>query len=237
MCLRQWARTAWLLGMVFGWLIGPVQAGMIGFPAAQLQTFHLSAGLAGDSFQEDLKNTGDATATTGRGLLTVGFGLTEWSEIFARVGVAEFNIDEALFSGKFGMAYGGGIRLRLFTLPIGMIGVVGQYLRFTSDDNDSAGARVEGEWEEFDVAIGFGTRRLGAFAFYVGGVYHHSDVTLETQGTGARTTLESNIPVRLLLGAHIFPLLDVPGGNFLINIEARFIGETPQFTLGVQYAF
>lgn len=237
MCLKRCACIGWVLGLVFGWLFGSAHAGMIGFPAARLQQFHLSAGVAGDSFQEDLENSGDATATTGRALLTVGFGLTDWSEIFARVGVAEFNIDEALFSGKFGIAYGGGIRLRLLTVPAGMFGIVGQYLRFTSDDNNSAGARVEGEWEEYDVVVGFGTRRLGAFAFYIGGAYHHSEVTLETQGTGARTTLESKIPVRLLLGAHIFPLVDIPGGNFLVNIEARFIGETPQFTLGVQYAF
>ena len=49
--------------------------------------------------------------------------------------------------------------------------------------------------------------------------------------------LETDIPFRLLLGTHIFPLFDVPSGQFLVNIEARLIGETPQFTLGVQYAF
>ncbi|MGQ4809516.1 hypothetical protein NKDENANG_02933 [Candidatus Entotheonellaceae bacterium PAL068K] len=215
----------------------PANAGMIGYPAARLQALHLRFEIAVDSFEEDLQNTGSATATTGRALTTVSLGLTDWSEVFARLGVAEFNIDEAIFNGEFGLAYGGGVRLQIFTVPLGSFGLTGQYLRFTSDDDDSAGTRVDGEWQEVDVAVGFGTRRLGHFAFYGGVALHYSDITLDAQETSERTTLDTDIPFRLLIGAHIFPLRDIPGDQFLLNLEARLIGETPQFTLGVQYAF
>ena len=109
-------------------------------------------------------------------------------------------------------------------------------MRFSSEDDDSAGIRIEGDWEEFDVALGIGTRRFGAFQFYGGGAYHQADITLDPE-TGPRRTLETEIPARLFLGVHIYPLADFPGGEFVVAIEARFIGETPQFTLGLQYQF
>lgn len=234
--LRQRLLWSLVVGLALGYVTTPADAGVIGFPVPHLQPLQLGIGLVGDSFQEDLQNTGDATATTGRALMTVSLGLTRWSEIFARFGVAEFNIDEALFRGGFDLAFGGGLRLRLFTVPLGSFGITGQYLRFTSDD-DSLGGKVEGKWEEWDVTIGFGTRQFGIFTFYTGMGYHHSDITLDTQGASARTTLESEQPFRLLIGARILPLIDFPLGNFLVYVEARLIGETPQFTLGVEYAF
>lgn len=238
MQLRQGVcRGSLWLALLLGLSGTPASAGMLGFPAARLQPLHVRFELAGDSFKEDLHNTENAEATTGRALATVALGLTNWSEIFARFGTAEFNIDEALFSGGFGLAYGGGLRLRLLPLPLGVLGASAQYLRFTSTDNDSAGVRVEGAWEEFDLAVGIGTRRTGAFQLYAGGAYHQSDITLTVPSTGRRTTLASEIPFRAFVGVHIYPLADIPGGHFLVNIEARFIGETPQVTLGVQYAF
>jgi hypothetical protein len=237
MFIRQSLLWGLIVGLGLGGLATPVEAGMVGFPAARLRPLQLRVELAGDSFKEDLQNAGNAEATTGRALVTVALGLTDWAEVFARIGIAEFNVDEALFKGNFGLAYGGGLRLKLWTFPLGVFGVSGQYLRFTSDDDNSVGDKVEGKWEEFDATVGFGTRRFGAFAFYIGGAFHHSDITLDRQGTNTTTTLESEIPFRVVLGAHIFPLVDDPSGKLLINIEARLIGETPQFTLGIQYAF
>jgi hypothetical protein len=208
---------------------------MLGFPEPQQRPWHFRIELAGDSFRELLED--DAEASSGRALASVAVGLTSWSEIYGRIGVAEFNLDEDLFSGDFGFAYGGGIRLRLFPLPFGTVGAAGQYLRFTSTDDDSAGAKVEGEWEEFDFAIGIGTRRFGVFAFYGGGAYHHSDITLKTVNTGLQKSRDTDIPVRLFVGVHLYPLLDDPAGKLVIAVEARFVGEIPQFTLGVQYAF
>ena len=230
-----------LLLLGIGLHLESAQAGMLGYPVPRQQALHFRFELAGDSFQEDVQNTGDAEATTGRGLVSVAFGLTNWLDIYGRLGMAEFNVDEALFRGNFGIAYGGGVRLRLLPLPFGYLGVAGQYLRFTSDDDDSAGDNVEGEWEEVDMAVGIGTRRLGPFEFYFGGAYHHSDITLDRKETRprttTRTTLESSIPFRAFLGAHFYPLGDIPSGRFLVFVEARLIGETPQFTFGVQYAF
>jgi hypothetical protein len=168
--------------------------------------------------------------------VTAAFGLTDWSEIYARVGMAEFKLDKDLFNGSFGFAYGGGVRLRLFSFSLGTLGMSAQYLRFTSDDSDSAGEARDGEWEEVDVAVGIGTKRFGVFQFYAGGVFHDSDVVIDG-GTSPRVSLEPETPFRLLLGANIYPIVDFPGGNFVVNIEARLIGEIPQFTLGVQYAF
>jgi hypothetical protein len=210
---------------------------MLGYPVARQQAMHFRFELAGDSFIEEVQNSGDAEATSGRGLVSVAFGLTDWLEIYGRAGLAEFNVDQALFRGDFGFAYGGGVRLRLLPLPFGYLGLTGQYLRFTSDDNDSVGDKVEGEWEEIDLAVGIGTRRFGPFEFYFGGAFHHSDISLERLSTGTRTTLETTIPFRAFFGAHFYPLGDIPSGRFLVSIEARVIGETPQFTLGVQYAF
>lgn len=226
-----------LLLLGIGLHLESAHAGMLGYPVPRQQAWHFRFELAGDSFQEDLQNSGDAEATTGRGLVSIAFGLTDWCEIYGRLGMAEFNVDEALFRGNFGFAYGGGIRLRLLPLPFGYLGMAGQYLRFSSDDDDSAGDTVEGEWEEVDVAVGIGTRRLGPFEFYFGGAYHHSDITLDRRQTGTRTTLESSLPFRVFFGTHFYPLGDIPSGRFLVFIEARLIGETPQFTFGVQYAF
>lgn len=214
-----------------------VQAGMVGFPIPRQEFLRLRFEIAGDSFREDLDGSGDPEATTGRALATIAMGLTSWSELYARVGMAEFNIKSLGFNGDFGLAYGGGLRLRLAKFPIGSIGVTGQYLRLTSNDKDSAGERLEGEWEEIDAVLGFGTKQFGAFQFYLNAAYHLSDVTVETDDTNNRTTFDEDFPYRLVLGVHLFPLVDFPRNEFLVNFEARVIGETPQFTLGVQYAF
>jgi hypothetical protein len=226
-----------LLLLVVGGCLESATAGMIGFPLARQRALHFRLELAGDSFIEDLQNSADAEATTGRGLVSVAFGLTDWSEIYVRAGLAEFNLDEELFRGDFGLAYGGGARLRLLPLPFGFLGVTGQYLRFTSDDDNSAGDTVEGEWEEIDLAIGVGTRPFGLFEFYFGGAFHRSEITLKRLPTGTRTELETETPFLLFFGAHFYPLGDIPSGRFLVFVEARVIAETPQFTLGMQYAF
>jgi hypothetical protein len=212
------------------------QAGLIGYPAPQqVPLFWPRIELTGDSFKTDLKSDEEAEATTGRALVTVSLGLTPWIELYGRAGLAEFNVDNAAFQGDFGFAYGGGVRLRVWELPFARIGLLGQYFRFTSDDDDSVGRAVEGEWEEFDVGLGIGTRQIGAFQFYGGVTYHGVDVTL-TDSNG-RLTLEQDIPIIAFVGLHIIPLIDFPRGEFLVNVEARLIGEVPQFTLGLQYQF
>lgn len=221
----------WCLSHV---LITTAAAGMLGFPVPRQRPFHLRLEVAGDSFQERLDRL-DAQATSGRGLLTTAVGLTDWSEVYARFGMAEFNVRKTGFNGDFGVAYGGGARLRLFRLSWGSGGLMGQYMRFTNDDNNNVSR--DGTWEEVDVAFGIGSRRFGAFQFYGGGAYHQSDLTIRDKSTGTRTHLKSDIPGRLFVGVHVYPLVDFPGGQFVVNAEARFIGEIPQVTLGLQYAF
>jgi hypothetical protein len=216
-------------------LVATAAAGMLGYPVPRLRPLHPRFELAGDSFQETLDGLDNAEATSGRGLLTVAFGVTDWSEIYARFGMAEFNVRRAGFNGDFDFAYGGGARLRLFRLSWGSGGLIGQYLRFQSDDNNNPNR--DGTWEEVDVGLGVGSRRFGAFQFYGGGVYHRTDITLRDKSIGTRTSLESDIPGRIFLGVHIYPLVDFPGGEFVVNVEARFAGETPQVTLGLQYSF
>jgi hypothetical protein len=207
---------------------------MLGYPVPRQRPLHLRFELAGDSFQEYLDSL-DAKATSGRGLVTTAVGLTDWSEIYARFGMAEFNVRKTGFNGDFGFAYGGGARLRLFRLSWGSVGLTGQYMRFTNDDNNNVSR--EGTWEEVDVAIGLGSRRFGAFQFYGGGAYHQTDLTIRDKSTGTRMNFKSDIPGRLFVGAHIYPLTDFPGGQFVVNVEVRFVGEIPQVTLGLQYAF
>lgn len=236
--MRQ--RTWFLLCSMVFWclfygLVTPAVAGMLGYPVPRQRPLHLRFELAGDSFQERLDGISDAKATTGRGLLSTVLGLTEWSEIYGRFGMADFNVRKAGFNGDFGFAYGGGARLRLFQLSWGSGGLMGQYMRFTNDDNNNASR--DGTWEEMDVAIGLGSRRFGAFQFYGGGAYHQTKITIRDTSAGTRTKLDSEIPGRLFVGVHIYPLVEFPGGQFVVNIEARFIGEIPQVTLGLQYAF
>jgi hypothetical protein len=222
--------------MLILWSATSAQAGLIGYPAPQqTPVFWPRIELAGDSFKTDLKSDQKAEATTGRALVSVSLGLASWIELYARAGLAEFNIDNANFEGDFGFAYGGGLRLRVWDLPFARIGLLGQYFRFTSDDADSAGRAVDGEWEAFDIGLGIGTRRIGAFQFYGGVTYHDVEVTLTAPD--GRLTLEQDIPILVFVGFHIIPLIDFPRGEFLVNVEARFVGETPQFTLGLQYQF
>src|SRR6266446_3266625 len=159
-------------------LVTTAAAGMLGYPVPRLRPLHARIELGGDSFQETLDGLDNAKATSGRGLLTLAFGPTDWSEIYAR----------------FGM-------------------------------------------EEVDVGLGLGSRRFGAFQFYGGGVYHHTDITIRDKSLGTRTNLKSAIPGRMFLGTNIYPLVDFPGGEFVVNVEVRFVGETPQVTLGLQYSF
>lgn len=216
-------------------------AGAIGYPAArQERLLQVRLELTGDSFREDME--ADATGRefktgTGRGLVTVVAGLTDWSEIYARFGGGEFEIVGTGFNGSFGLAYGGGLRLRLLRFGWGVVGVTGQYLRFSSDDDDAGGVEAEGLWEEFDAALGIGTRRFETFQLYGGVAYHQSTVTL----SGGEGVLESGfgsaVPVRGFAGVNFYPLVDFPARQFVVNVEARFIGETPQITLGLQYSF
>jgi hypothetical protein len=216
-------------------LVSTAAAGMLGYPVPRLRPLHARIELAGDSFQETLDSLDNAKATSGRGLLTVAFGLTNWSEIYARFGMAEFNVRRAEFNGDFDFAYGGGARLRLLQRSWGSVGLIGQYLRFDSDDNNNPNR--DGTWEEIDIGLGLGSRRFGAFQFYGGGAYHHTDITIRDKSLGTRTKLGSEIPGRIFLGAHIYPLVDFPGGEFVVNVEVRFVGEIPQVTLGLQYSF
>ena len=210
-------------------------AGMLGYPVPRQSPLHLRFELAGDSFQETLNGLDNAKATSGRALVTTALGLTDWSEIYARFGMAEFNVRRTEFNGDFEFAYGGGARLRLFRLSWGSAALIGQYLRFHSDDNNNP--HRDGTWEEVDVGLGLGSRRFGAFQFYGGGVYHHTDITIRDKSVGTRTNLKSAIPGRIFLGTNIYPLVDFPGGEFVVNVEVRFVGETPQVTLGLQYSF
>src|SRR5262249_62179013 len=83
-------------------------AGMLGYPVPRQSPLHLRFELAGDSFQETLNGLDNAKATSGRGLVSIALGLTDWSEIYARIGLAEFNVRRVAYDGNFGLAYGGG---------------------------------------------------------------------------------------------------------------------------------
>src|SRR6266446_10844582 len=83
-------------------LVTTAAAGMLGDPVPRLRPLHARIELAGDSFQETLDALDKAKAKTGRGLLTVAFGPTAWSEIYARFGMAEFSVQRTGFSGEFG---------------------------------------------------------------------------------------------------------------------------------------
>ena len=216
-------------------------AGTIGYPSArQERLLQIRVEVAGDSFREVMEPIGGATEGeykfgTGRALLTIASGVTDWSEIYARIGTAEFSIEGTDFNSSYGTAYGGGVRLRLLRFAWGVVGVTGQYLQFSSSDDEPS--EIEASWEEFDVALGAGTRRFGTFQLYAGAAYHLSTVDLSGGDGALESDFESAIPVRGFAGVNFYPLVDFPAGQFVVNVEARFIGETPQFTFGLQYSF
>ena len=216
-------------------------AGTIGYPSArQERLLQIRVEVAGDSFREVMEPIGGATEGeykfgTGRALLTIASGVTDWSEIYARFGTAEFSIEGTDFNSSYGTAYGGGVRLRLLRFAWGVVGVTGQYLQFSSSDDEPS--EIEASWEEFDVALGAGTRRFGTFQLYAGAAYHLSTVDLSGGDGALESDFESAIPVRGFAGVNFCPLVDFPAGHFVVNVEARFIGETPQFTFGLQYSF
>ena len=217
-------------------------AGMIGYPAArQERLLQVRLELAGDSFREDVEakgiTAGEYKVGTGRGLATVVAGLTDWSEIYARFGGGEFGIEGTGFNGSFGLAYGGGLRLRLLRFGWGAVGVTGQYLRISSNDEGAGPSEVEGVWEEFEAALGVGTRRLETFQLYGGVAYHLARIEFSDGQGVLESEFESAMPVRGFVGVNFYPLVDFPAGQFVVNVEARFIGETPQFSFGLQYSF
>ncbi len=230
--LRVWSV---MILWVFHLLGSTVSAGMLGYPVPRLRQWHARLELAGDSFQETLDRLDKANATTARGLLTAAFAPTDWSEIYGRFGVADINVSRVGLNGDFGLAYGGGARLRLFRLSWGSAGLMGQYLRFQSDDNHNP--RRDATVDEVDVALGLGSRRFGAFQFYGGGAYHKATLNIRERNPTTKVRLESDIPARLFVGVNIYPLSDFPGGEFVVNVEARFLGETPQVTMGLQWSF
>jgi hypothetical protein len=231
---RLWVGSVVVLCLLH--MLGSIAAaGTLGYPVPRLQPWHARIELVGDSFQETLDKLDNAKATNGRGLLTAAFAPTDWSEIYGRFGMAEVNVKRAGFNGDFGFAYGGGARLRLFRLSWGSGGLMGQYLRFQSDDNNNPNRDATSE--ELDIALGLGSRRFGAFQFYGGGAYHKTKLNIRDNTTGTRLHLESDIPARLFVGVHIYPLTDFPSGEFVVNVEARFLGEIPQVTLGLQFSF
>ena len=219
-------------------------AGMIGYPAArQERLLQVRLELAGDSFREGVESKGPISmgkefkAGTGRGLVTVVAGITDWSEVYARFGGGEFELVGTDFNGSFGAAYGGGLRLRLLRFGWGVVGFTGQYLRFSSDGDEVEGGRVESLWEEYDAALGVGTRRFETFQLYGGVAYHRSAIKFSGGQDILESDFESAVPVRGFAGVNFYPLVDFPAGHVVVNVEARFLGETPQFTLGLQYSF
>lgn len=204
-------------------------AGILGYPVPRLKPLQARIELAGDSFQETLDRFDNAKDSTSRGLLSLVFAPTEWSEIYGRFGMAEVNVKRLSFNGDFGFAYGGGARIRLFRLAWGGGGVFGQYLRFQSDDNNNP--QRDATSDEIDVGLGLGSRRFGAFQFYGGGAYHETTLNIRDNRLNSRTRLRSNIPFRGFVGVHIYPLTDFPDGEFVVNVEARFIGEIPSSLL------
>ena len=104
-------------------------AGMLGYPVPRQSPLHLRFELAGDSFQETINGLDNAKATSGRALVTTALGLTDWSEIYARFGLAEFNVHRVAYDGNFGFAYGGGARFRLLRLSWGSVLYLSQTCR------------------------------------------------------------------------------------------------------------
>lgn len=212
-----------LLALVF-----QVQAGTIGDPTETLGPGRFSLGVELDFTERDLEvegTTGVREFESRRYMAKGAIGLLDGLDLFLKVGLADAG--NGGFNGDLGLGGGGGIRLNLFPRDVVTLGLLLQFLTFTSENSE------EVEWREWDLAFGASYRGIKGFTPYGGLLISMVDGDLEERVGGQlfRRDLEEDETVGAFLGMSI-SLRD----RIDIGLEARFFHES-SISAFVSYRF
>ncbi len=209
-------------------------AGSIDNPTASLKKGSFAVGLELDLTSRDVKfSDKEIGERTRRYLMKGSYGLLDWVNLYGTVGAGSIQ-DDIGFKGDPGLAYGGGVKLRLYEYEDILFGLTGQFLRFTSHENDVAGINgltLKSTWNEYDVALGASTK-IAASSFYAGALFSKLDGELKTFSTNTQKAhFKESHPFGIFLGADA-ELME----QLRFGIEARLVNET-SFSVKLIYAF
>ena len=207
-------------------------AGNIDIPTATLKKGSFSVGLELDISGRDVKYSDKEINENTRTYLVKGsYGLLDRVNLFGTLGGGSIH-DDTGFEGDPGLAYGGGIKVHLYQYEdVFLLGLTGQFLRFTSQENNVSGVNgltLKSTWNEYDLALGASTT-LSVSNFYGGGLL--SIVDGELKSPSATAHFKQSHLYGAFVGADA-ELID----HLRFGIEGRFFDET-SVSFKLSYAF
>jgi hypothetical protein len=205
--------------------------GSIGDPGATLEkgTWALGPEISGVS--REISDQGNVRYDTEswRLLLKGSYGITDWLEVFGRLGGATFKIRGTPFDSSLGIAAGGGLKGTFLDPPAHPLrySLGGQFL-YIQTDNQGATAK----WFEYDIWLGASYKDLKNLIPYGGVVYSRVDGKLEN--FNPQPALDK---FKSPTAAGIFFGIDWPlSKKTNLGIEARLFSENSG-TLSLMYRF
>jgi hypothetical protein len=206
-------------------------AGNIDIPTPTLKKGSFGLGLELDISGRDVKFSNEKINENSRRYLVKGsYGLLDRVNLYGTLGAGSIN-DDTGFEGNPGLAYGGGVKLRLYEYEDIVFGLTGQFLRFTSQENDVAGINgltFKSTWNEYELALGASTK-ITISNFYGGVLLSTVDGELETSTQKAH--FKESHPLGIFLGGDA-ELME----QLRLGMEVRLIDETA-FSVKLSYAF
>jgi hypothetical protein len=211
---------------------GTAMAGNIDIPTANLKRGSFSVGLEANISGRDVDYSNKVINENAHTYLVKGsYGLLDRVNLFGKLGAGSIN-DNTGFEGHLGLAYGGGVKLHLYQYEdVFLLGLTGQYLRFTSQEDNVSGVNgltVKSTWNEYDIALGASTL-ISVANFYAGGLLSFVDGERETPSATAH--FKQSHPYGAFVGADA-ELID----HLRFGIEGRFFDET-SVSFKLSYAF
>ncbi len=192
-------------------------AGAIGDPTAsgKAPSFN-QLGFEYNSVERDMKVEesrfgGDASSE--RLLLQGLYGVTPFTDLSLRIGMADLETSRRGFNGDPGIAFGGGARWTLFQTGDLRVGIGFQFLQFFSRDGGSQTPRVT--WTELESFFGGSFQGMERFTPYFGIAFSKAQGKLK-----GGSTIRSDDLVGLFVGAEFLIFQ-----NYYLMTEARIIDE------------
>jgi hypothetical protein len=202
------------------------KAGVIGDPTASGKPDTLSQfNLEYDLIQRDMdtgRNEFGGEATSERILLQGIYGLTQFVDLYLRVGMADIETGSRGFEGDFGVAFGGGGRWTLFQKENLKVGVGIQFLEFFSRDSGATASKVT--WTEIETFLGGSLQGMEHFVPYFGVLLSKAQGKFD-----GGPTIRSDDFIGVFIGAE-FKIYE----NYYFSSEARIINEN-SLTLRLNY--
>jgi hypothetical protein len=216
------------VGLFLIWIVSVriAEAGSIGRPTASGRTGTLSElNFEYDLVQRDL-STDDlrfqGTATSERVLLEGIYGLSQYSDLYLRAGMADLETSSRGFDGDLGPAIGGGGRWTVYQRGDLKMGVGIQFLEFFS--RGGGGPSSSANWTEIESFLGGEIQGIERFIPYFG--ISFSQVLGRFKGGPA---IRADNFIGLFVGAefHVY-------NQYYVSSEARIVNEN-SLTLRLHY--